>query len=176
MFGVALAVLALGLLVGAFLRTGRGLIPFALLLIALTWAVLAAPVDRWRDGEVGELRAAPTTVAALAPEYQRSAGEIDLDLRNLDLTLPPGAADPGPVRTRVTIGAGDVQVRVPENADVTVHGSVGVGSVSFDDREDAGPGAELRVTEDLGADGVRSGRLLVLDIEAGAGNVEVHRG
>ena len=48
--------------------------------------------------------------------------------------------------------------------------------MSFEDREDAGPGAELRVNEDLGADGVRSGRLLVLDLEAGAGNVEVHRG
>jgi phage shock protein PspC (stress-responsive transcriptional regulator) len=175
-FGVALTVLALGLLVGSLLRTGRGLIPFALLLIALTWGVLAAPVDRWRGGEVGDLRAAPTTVAALAPEYQRSAGEIHLDLRNLDLTVPAGAADPGPVRTKVNIGAGDVQVRVPENADVTVDGSVGVGSVSFEDREDAGPGAELRVNQDLGADGVRAGRLLVLDLEAGAGNVEVHRG
>ena len=61
-------------------------------------------------------------------------------------------------------------------ADVTVNGSVGVGSVSFADREDAGPGAELRVNQDLGDDGVRSGRLLVLDLEAGAGNVEVHRG
>ncbi len=65
---------------------------------------------------------------------------------------------------------------MPENADVTVNGSVGVGSVSFADHEDAGPGAELRVNQDLGADGVRSGRLLVLDLEAGAGNVEVHRG
>jgi len=175
-FGVALAVLGLGLLVGAFLRTGRGLIPFALVLIALTWAVLAAPVDRWRDGEVGDLRVAPTTAAALLPSYQRSAGEIDLDLRNLDLAVPGGVADPGPVRTKVSIGAGDLQIRIPENADVTVNGSVGVGAVSFDDREDAGPGAELRVTEDLGADNVRSGRLLVLDLEAGAGNVEVHRG
>ena len=87
---MALAVLGLGLLVGAFLRTGRGLIPFALLLIALTWAVLSAPVDRWRGGEVGELRAAPTTVAALLPVYERSAGEIDLDLRELD--LPPRSA------------------------------------------------------------------------------------
>ena len=97
-FGVALTVLALGLLVGSLLRTGRGLIPFALLLIALTWGVLAAPVDRWRGGEVGDLRAAPTTVAALAPEYQRSAGEIDLDLRNLDLTMPRrrGRSRPGP--------------------------------------------------------------------------------
>jgi hypothetical protein len=175
-FGVALAVLGLGLLVGAFLRTGRGLIPFALLLIVMTWSLLAAPVDRWRDGEVGDLQAAPTTVAALAPKYERSAGEIDLDLRNLDLTLPAGSPDPGPVRTSISMGAGDVQIRVPENADVTFNGSAGVGSVSFDDRNEAGPGTELRVTEDLGADGVRSGRLLVLDVEAGAGNVEVHRG
>ena len=174
-FGVMLAVLGLGLLVGSLLRTGRGLIPFAVLLIALTWAVLAAPVDRWREGEVGDLRVAPTTAAGLLPSYQRSAGEIDLDLRNLDLAVPAGAVDPGPLRTKVSIGAGDVQVRVPENADVTVNGSVGVGSVSFADHEDAGPGAELRVNEDLGADGVRSGRLLVLDLEAGAGNVEVHR-
>ena len=175
-FGVALAVLGLGLLVGAFLRTGRGLIPFALLLIALTWAVLSAPVDRWRGGEVGELRAAPTTVAALLPVYERSAGEIDLDLRELDLTAPVGALAPEPVRTRVSIGAGDLQVRVPDDADVTVLGRVGVGAVGFEDREDAGPGAELRVTDDLGEDGVRSGRPLVLDLEAGAGNVEVRRG
>ncbi len=175
-FGVTLAVIGLGLLVGAFLRTGRGLIPFALLLIVMTWGALSAPVDRWRGGEVGDLTAAPTTVAALAPSYERSAGTITLDLRNLDLTLPAGAADPGPVRTAISMGAGDVEVMVPANADVTVDGSVGVGSVSFDDREDAGPDAGLKVNQDLGADGVRSGRLLVLDIEAGAGNVEVHRG
>jgi phage shock protein PspC (stress-responsive transcriptional regulator) len=212
-FSVMLAVLGLGLLVGSFLRIGRGLIPFALLLSIITWGVLAAPVDRWRSGEVGDLRAAPTTVAQLLPEYQRSAGEIDLDLRNLDLTVPAGATDPGPVRTKVSIGAGDVQIWVPDNADVTFDGSVGIGSVSFDDavgpaqppapalppgqererpdrdgergdrdgdrdgeRGDAGPGAELNVANDLGADGVRSGRLLVIDVEAGTGNVEVHRG
>ncbi len=95
-FGVMLAVLGLGLLVGSLLRSGRGLIPFALLLIAVTWAVLAAPVDRWRDGEVGDLRVAPTTAAALLPSYERSAGEIDLDLRNLDLAVPAGRPRPGP--------------------------------------------------------------------------------
>jgi phage shock protein PspC (stress-responsive transcriptional regulator) len=176
LFGVTLAVIGLGLLAGAFLRTGRGLIPFALVLIVMTWGVLSAPTDRWREGEVGELSAAPTTVAALAPTYERSAGAISLDLGDLDLTVPEGAADPGPVRTTISMGAGDVQVWVPANADVTLDGSVRFGSVSFDDREDAGPGAQLKINQDLGADGVRSGRLLVLDIEAGAGNVEVHRG
>ena len=33
---------------------------------------------------------------------------------------------------------------MPANADVTFTGEAGVGTSSFDDREDAGPGAELR--------------------------------
>ena len=73
------------------------------------------------------------------------AGEIDLDLRNLDLAVPARAPRPGPVQTTVSIGAGDVQVRVPENADVTVNG-LGRASarVDFADREDAGPDAGCR--------------------------------
>lgn len=174
LLGVVLAVLGCGLLVGAFVRAGRGLIPIALLLSVLTWAAVAAPPDRWHHG-TGELRAAPTTVAALLPVYERGAGEIELDLRDLDLAVPPGGSAT-PVRTSVSVGAGDVQVWVPADADLTLRGSVGFGEVSFAGDEESGPGSELAVTEDLGADGVRSGRLLVLDVEAGAGDVEVRRG
>ena len=173
--GVVLAVLGAGLVVGAFLRTGRGLIPFALLLSALTWGLVAAPVDRWQDGGYGELVAAPTTVAALQTSYERSAGEIDLDLRNLDLTVPTDG-NTGPVRTRISMGAGDVTVRVPPTADVTLTARAGLGDVRFGDREDNGPDAHLQVIEDLGTDGVRSGRPLVLDIDAGLADVEVRRG
>jgi phage shock protein PspC (stress-responsive transcriptional regulator) len=173
--GVVLAVLGAGLVVGAFLRAGRGLIPFALVLSALTWAVVAAPVDRWRGDGYGELRAAPTTVAALQPSYERSAGEIDLDLRRLDLAVAPGG-NAEPVRTRLSIGAGDVRVQVPSTADVTFTGRTGLGDVRFDDREDSGPDAHLQVIDDLGTDGVRNGRALVLDIEAGLADVEVLRG
>jgi phage shock protein PspC (stress-responsive transcriptional regulator) len=173
--GVVLAVLGAGLVVGAFLRAGRGLIPFALVLSALTWAVVAAPVDRWHGDGWGELRAAPTTVAALQPSYERSAGEIDLDLRRLDLAVAPGG-NAEPVRTRLSIGAGDVRVQVPSTADVTFTGRTGLGDVRFDDREDSGPDAHLQVIDDLGTDGVRNGRALVLDIEAGMADVEVLRG
>ena len=173
--GVALAVIGAGLVVGAFLRTGRGLIPVALLLGALTWALLAAPLDRWQGNGVGDLRAAPTTVAALQPSYQRTAGEVALDLRNLDLAVPPGG-NASPVRSTITLGVGDVQVQVPQNADVTLTSTTGVGSVEFDGRSESGPGAHLAVADDLGADGVRTGRPLILDIETGAGSVEVHRG
>jgi phage shock protein PspC (stress-responsive transcriptional regulator) len=175
LLGVVLAVLGAGLVVGSFLRAGRGLIPIALVLGVLTWSVVAAPLDRWEGNGWGELRAAPTTVAALQPSYQRTAGEIDLDLRNLDLAVPPDG-NATPVRTRVSLGAGDVLVQVPNTADVTLTGSLGAGDISFGELTDDGPGAELNVVDDLGTDGVRSGRPLLLDIEAGAGDVEVRRG
>ena len=173
--GVVLAVLGAGLVVGAFLRTGRGLVPFALLLSALTWALLAAPVDRWHGDGYGELIAAPTTVAALQASYERGAGEINLDLRNLDLSLPADG-NASPVRTRISMGAGDVEVQVPATADVTVTARAGFGDVRFGDREDDGPDAHVQVIDDLGTDGVRSGRPLVIDIDAGLADVEVRRG
>ncbi|GAA5140709.1 PspC domain-containing protein [Pseudonocardia adelaidensis] len=173
--GVVLAVLGAGLVVGAFLRTGRGLIPFALLLSALTWALVAAPLDRWQGDGYGELVAAPTTVAALQPSYERGAGEIDLDLRNLDLAVPPDG-NTSPVRTRISMGAGDVTVRVPPAADVTVTARAGLGDVRFDRLEDDGPDAHVQVIDDLGTDGVRSGRPLAIDIDAGLADVEVRRG
>lgn len=175
LFGVALAVIGAGLVVGAFARAGRGLIPIALILCALTWGVLSAPLESWRSNGGSDLRAAPTAVTALLPAYERTAGDIDLDLRNLDLTVPAGG-DASPVATRISLGVGDVQVLVPANADVTVNASAGIGDVSFGDERMSGPGARIDVVDDLGADGVRSGRPLVLDIEAGAGDLEVTRG
>lgn len=175
LLGVVLAVLGAGLLVGSFVRAGRGLIPFALVLSALTWTVVAAPLDRWQGDGYGELRAAPATVAALLPSYQRTAGEIYLDLRNLDLTVPADG-NTSPVRSRISLGAGDVRVQLPPTADLTLTSTVGIGDIRFDDRLESGTGERLQVLDDLGTDGVRSGRQLVLDIEAGAADVEVLRG
>lgn len=175
LLGVTLAVLGAGLVVGAFLRTGRGLVPIALLLCALTWAVVAAPLDRWQGNGFGELSAAPTTVTEVQPTYRRTAGEINLDLSNLDLAVPPGG-NADPVRSFISMGAGDVEVRVPPNADLTLTSTAGAGDMTFGDRSAGGLGSRLQVTDDLGADGVRSGQPLVLDVELGAGSLEVHRG
>ena len=80
------------------------------------------------------------------------------------------------MRTAINVGAGDAEVRLPANADVTFTGEAGLGDVKFDGREYEGPGARMAVTQDLGADGVRSGKLLTIDVHAGAGDVEVRRG
>ena len=47
--------------------------------------------------------------------------------------------------------------------------------MEFDDQENGGPGARLSVN-DLGTDGVAAGRPIMLDVHAGVGSVEVHRG
>jgi phage shock protein PspC (stress-responsive transcriptional regulator) len=173
LLGVVLAVLGGGLVVGAFLRGGRGLIPFALLASVVTWGVLTEPLGQISTGGPRDLRVAPTTAAELAPYYENPVGTVELDLRGMDLTVPPGAPAT-PVATRIEAGLGSVEIWVPDDADVRFTGSTGVGSVVFAGEETDGPDARLRV-DDLGEDRIASGRPIVLDVRAGAGSVEVHR-
>ena len=175
LFGVVLAVLGTGLVIGSFLRAGRGLIPIAAILGVLTWGLVAAPLGTWQSDGFGELRAAPTTAADLRPRYAQSVGQITLDLRNLDLSVPPGG-DGSALQTEVEVGVGEIEVRLPPDADLRVTAEVGMGEVRTATGADSGPGAEVQGPDDLGADGVRSGRLLVLDVQAGVGEVEVRRG
>jgi len=174
LFGVLLAVLGGGLAAGAFLHAGRGLIPVALVTGAIAWAVVASPFDDW-DGQVADQRFAPATAAAVLPVYEARVGTFELDLRGLDLTATTGTA-PTPVRTVVHAEGGDVAVLVPPDADVSVRGTVDIGRIAFGDAEQAGPNSRLDVVDDLGADGVRSDRPIVLDLTADVGNVEVRRG
>lgn len=169
--GVVLAVLGLGLVAGSFLRAGHGLVPVAVLAGLVTWGALSAPLADWPGGGFGEFRAAPTTVAGVQPAYSESVGDFELDLRGLDLTAP-GA----PVTTSVQLGAGEVRVLVPADADVTLQGTAGVGEIAFGDQQRSGPDAALDVRRDLGADGVAGGRALELTVHVNAGSVEVLRG
>lgn len=174
LLGVVLAVLGTGLVVGAFVRSGRGLVPFALVGIMVTWGALAAPLDRIHVGPVQDLTVAPTTPAALAPHYGTGLGDVDLDLRRMDLSVPSGATA-APVVTTVDSGMGDVEILLPPDADVHFTGRAGMGTVTFDGQQHDGFDADLHV-DDLGADRVVGGRPIVLTVQAGAGDVEVRHG
>ncbi len=175
LLGVVLAVLGVGMLVGSFLRAGRGLVPVAVLVGILTWGALAAPLDDLPGGGVGDIDVDPTTPAELAPTYLRTAGDIDLDLRGLDLLVPAGGIAT-PVRTEVVLGFGDVTITVPEDADLTLDLSADAGSVRFDEDVREGMRPQLRATRDLGVDNVAEGRPLEITVRANAGQVEVLRG
>ncbi|PVZ07918.1 PspC domain-containing protein [Actinomycetospora cinnamomea] len=173
--GTALAVVGAGLVVGAFLHRGRGLllaaVPLSLLLVA------AANDDGgpWREGPpwaddrpgsaqtLGDASWAPTP-NAVAPVYETAFGDATLDLRGL-AAIPPGAP---PVRTEVRSGAGDVTVLVPRTADVTASCESGGG-----DAECLGLGAGP--VTDLGPDGP-GGPVIDVQAVSGGGDVEVRRG
>lgn len=176
-FATALAVLGVGLVVGSFARTGRGLIPLALILAALTWGSVEArvPLQSVAQGGFGDISVAPTSADALAASYDRGAGSVNLDLSQLDTTVPPGA-DALPIRTAVNVGLGEIIVTVPADADLTVRAHADLGDVTYGTTDQGGTDAQLTVVDDLGADGLRSGRPIELDLQAGLGTVEVRRG
>jgi len=176
--GTALAVIGAGLVVGAFLHRGRGLIiaavPLALVLVA---AANGAGNGPWDDGDFRfDSDGAPGTVQTLgdaswapmmgmvAPAYETAYGDAQLDLRGLAAT-PPGSP---PVQTEVSSGAGDVTVLVPVNADVTATCESGGGTAECLGRVD-GP------VTDLGPDGP-GGPSIQLQAVSGGGDVEVRRG
>jgi len=166
----ALAVVAGGLVLGAWIGRSRGLIGLGVLLgLALGPAVLADAVvgPGWRDWQnANDIRVAPRAPDELSPAYEFGTGSIRLDLTELDF-------EGEDVATMIDLGAGEVIVTVPDDVDVVADAAVGLGDLIIFDRRSSGfePGDAFT---DLGADGAGGGRL-ELSIDLGLGKVEVRR-
>lgn len=163
--GVALAILGLGMVAGAFVRGGRGLIALA---VPLSVAGLAlTSIGPGGFNGIGDLTSQPTTIGAVRDSYERSVGNVELNLTSLPET--------GVVHTRVEAGIGNVEVIVPANADVTVKCEVDRGNAECLGQERSGVPANIDKFTDLGADN-EGGLKITLTAKADTGNVEVRRG
>ncbi|MDQ3789103.1 MAG: cell wall-active antibiotics response protein, partial [Actinomycetota bacterium] len=170
--GVVLAILGLGMVAGAFLRGGRGLIALA---VPLSVAGLALTiVSPGGYNGVGDLTARPATVAQVQREYERSVGNVTVDLTALT-TAPAGAEPDEPLEIRARTDIGNVEVIVPETADVIVTCETERGSVECLGRDESGLELKIEDYESLGEDGP-GGLVIELDAEVNTGNVEVRRG
>ncbi|MBE9375068.1 PspC domain-containing protein [Saccharopolyspora sp. HNM0983] len=165
----ALAVVGAGMITGSFLGSGRGLIGVAIPLGAVALLLSAlGPLHVDPSAETRHIR--PSSTAELEPSYESAAGGVELDLTDLP-------ADEGrQARTKVSSGAGDVVVRVPDDAEVTASCSTRVGSVDCLGRVGAsgGPGSTTRTAQDPGEDGSDGARIAV-ELSADVGDVEVRR-
>ncbi|NYH78480.1 phage shock protein PspC (stress-responsive transcriptional regulator) [Actinopolyspora biskrensis] len=161
-----LGVLGCGMLVGAFLRGGRGLIALAIPLALLSMVASVLPDDPWNG--ISRVTATPDTAAELAPVYSESAGSITLYLNRM--RLPPGEE----ARSSVRLGTGTTTVHLPRNADAHVTCSAEFGSVDCLGLHRSGRNPHVDNT-DLGADGPGGGTIR-LDLRTKAGTVEVFRG
>jgi len=163
--GILLAVIGLGMVGGAFVRGGRGLIGLAVPLSVIGIGLTVITPDGWHGA--GEINEHPLTVAEVQSHYRLSVGSIKIDMS----ALP----DAGEVDTKIKLdGAGEAKVTVPAYADVELTCHADLGDVSCLGQHKSGNDSEVDVSEngDAGPDGLK----IVLDIEVGAGQVEVLRG
>jgi hypothetical protein len=163
--GVALAILGLGMVAGAFAGGGRGLIALAVPLSVAGLALTSIGPDGYQG--LGNLEATPTSIAAVQDSYERSVGNVTLDLTSLPSM--------GEVTTDAAASVGNVTVIVPADADVTVKCKADRGNADCLDRHASGLDAEIEEFTDLGTDGA-GGLIVELDVQADTGNVEVRRG
>jgi phage shock protein PspC (stress-responsive transcriptional regulator) len=162
--GVVLAIVGLGLVAGAIVRSGRGLLALAVPLSVVGMGLTTISPGGYHG--VGDLNVKPTSVEAVRPMYERSVGSINLDLTDLPET--------GDVLTNVRADVGSVDVKVPRNADVTVTCAADAGTVNCLGQERDGIDSRVDKFTDLGPDGV-GGIRIDLIVSTDLGDVEVRR-
>jgi len=163
-----LIVIGIGLVAGA-LTGGRhgGLFPAGVVLTIFLGVLLVLPQDLGGtlSGGVGERTEAPQTVTSRNTRYRLGVGQLNVDLRDLEL-------QGGVTRIRAQIGIGQLVVRVPAEVAVRAHGRSGIGNVQVLGCEASGVGAD-RACETDGYE--QASEQLSLELEAGIGQIEVRR-
>ena len=130
--GLALAILGIGILVGAWAGRARWLLWLAIPLLFVTMIASFVPADpgAWRtgiEGGVGDRTWAPTTIAEASVDHQLGIGSATLDLT--DLVLPEGTTS---VPVSAEVGVGELVVLVPDDARVLVDADVQLGELRID--------------------------------------------
>lgn len=167
-FAVPLAIVALGLIVGAWFGRARLMILLgAVLSIALAISAASGSVDGSPPRHIENINISPTSVNELDEDYRTDIGDINADLSAVDFT-----GQEVNLSFRVDLG-GNIRITLPPNVDVTVDVRVEGGDCSVLGRECGGFNQNNRFT-DTGTDGAGGGKLhLELDIRWG--NLEVTR-
>jgi phage shock protein PspC (stress-responsive transcriptional regulator) len=166
---VLLAIVGLGLVVGAFVGRSRGLIAWGILLSLVTAVAGAIPANDVRG--TGDVTWRPTAVSAFpADGYHWGAGNATLDLTGLP-------AQTGTVEVRGKLGAGTLVVLVPDNVRLVIDAHVGLGNIRLPDgNENDGIGRRTGlVIEPSLTPGATLGGTLNLRLDVGAGTLEVRR-
>ena len=176
---LALPLLIVGgaLCVGAWWGRARWLIPIGAVLGVGVMA--AAVVDVPVGGGVGDRTYRPQAVSELRSPYRLGAGDLVVDLSALDLRTEavgtPGQEVPAVARltpeVEISLGAGDLEVVVPDGAEVVVDVHAGAGDVSVFGRDWDGFDVGRRLVEP----GREGGGRLVVEARVGLGNLEVRR-
>ena len=157
--GLALAIVGIGLVIGSWWGNARLLILPALLLVPIAW--VASYVTVPLEGGTGDHRFAPVAEAELRDEYRLVAGQLSLDLRELD-------AGSEPVRITASVALGRLVVLLPPESRYEITSEVGLGASGILGNWHGGTDVEDRYVRG------ETGPRFVLDLAAGIGEVAVY--
>ncbi len=163
----ALAVIGLGMVVGAWYGRGRGLIGLGIIVSLLLGAFGTLSLGRGFHG--GDITWRPTSVSQVESSYDNQFGDGTLDLSAVDF-----AQAGGPVNVHVGVHFGNLTVILPPNVDTDVTVKVQAGNADVFDQQWSGVNSGAQHASSLGADGVGGGQLN-LDGSVNFGNLEVRR-
>lgn len=162
---LALVVVGAGLVVGGWWGRARWLIAVGLALTAVL-AFLSA-FDIPLRGGFGERLVQPTDLAELDDEYHLFAGEIHLDLGDLDFAAGTTTD------VQVTVVFGELHVVAPDDARTIVDADIDLGGeIRLPERNEQGFDVEARDV----LPGRPGGGTVRLHLKVGAGEIEVRRG
>ena len=156
----------IGVALVADARGGRhgGLIALGVILtlILMSGGGRAVSVDTSTGTAVGDRNVTVTSVSDLE-DTSMFAGSLTVDLRDLELPSGDTTVD-------LSVFAGEIEVRVPPDANVEVHGTSVFGEINAFGEKRSGIGVDLDTTSTGSGDGT-----LVLNVSAFAGQIGVSR-
>src|SRR5262249_51204438 len=164
----ALAVVGIGLIIGAWYGRGRGLIALGIILTIMV-GVTGAISSVNRNMRVGEVTWKPASLSQVDNNYNAAFGDATLDLTHVDF----GSASQ-PVDVNVAVRFGSLTILLPPNVDATVTSNVHAGNADVLGDNQSGISSEPNTVTDLGADGPGGGQLH-LSAQVDFGNLEVQR-
>jgi len=156
---LAVTILGVGLLVGSVMGRARWLIIVGAIMVP---TLIFSPVFEYDWNSDGfDLLVQPTTFAQLEPVYAIDAGNLVIDLTDLDW-------EGQSVEIDASADFGNIEVRVPDQVAIEGDARANIGRVGGPDGESFGfgePSVEFDSPGDLG--------LVVLDLEIRVGNIDV---
>lgn len=155
--GIATTLAGLALMFLARHGAHGGLIVFGTILALVALLTAAAPFEGFQGG-VGDRTVEITSVGDIRADYNLAMGKLTLDLRQIDNL---DAAE-----LSASVGMGELIVRIPAGADISVETQVGAGQVEILDRSTDGVGIKESYRSP-GMDGEDDGFSLDLRIFAG---------
>jgi phage shock protein PspC (stress-responsive transcriptional regulator) len=156
---IALIVVGSGLIAGAWFGRSRGLIVLGALLVPFT--ATTALVDQPLSGGVGNVIAAPQSLAELHSDYHLAAGQLTVDLSQIPLGASP--------TVNVTVALGKLTVVLAPQANFYIAAHAGGGRIDILGAPDDGFNIDSPVSQSPSP----GGGTLHLALSVGFGEIQV---